>query len=297
MRPVVELRMRNEVSGVQVQSRLGRMLDHDDYSLLLTGRCRVLKPNGQPLCVYLPGALAGPLLDDAYPALHKASRRQSDNRGNASGSVKVKRASGTGSAQTRSAQVRSSVAGAMEATGGRFPYCRMTAYNHHDVKGWDSIVPVLGHIARAFEQAVPERYAAQAAHGAASPEWLIPGTPFTTVTLNNTWPTAAHVDKGDLDQGFSCLAVLRRGDYSGGQLVLPRYGVAVDLHHGDLLLMDAHEVHGNVLIDPHDDEAERIAIVAYYRTNVAKCGSKDEEEERRRAVREGRNDRHLAATE
>jgi hypothetical protein len=64
--------------------------------------------------------------------------------------------------------------------------------------------------------------------------------------------------------------------------------VAVDLHDGDLILMDAHDWHGNVPIycrcsgTPlnglcEDCGAERISVVAYFRTKIAECGSPDEE--------------------
>ncbi len=142
---------------------------------------------------------------------------------------------------------------------------------------------------------MPDRYANQAAVVARTqPEWVIPGTPFSTVTVNNTYPTGVHKDAGDLDSGFSTLSCLRRGSYTGGVLVWPRYRVAADMQDGDLLLMDAHEWHGNTRIRPFHDasvhgdpeadfrpmpdecagcSAERITVVAYYRTRLETCGT------------------------
>jgi len=147
------------------------------------------------------------------------------------------------------------------------------------------------------------------------PEWMIGGTVFTTVTVNNTWPTAVHTDKGDLETGFSNLAVLRRGDYRGGIFTFPRYRIGFDTHDGDLLLMDAHEYHGNTAIECstcgqllngyHEcaedvqrsqaqsghglpEPVERISVVAYYRTKMHTCGTATDEAERQRTFAETR---------
>ncbi|MGB0015032.1 MAG: hypothetical protein WBQ03_25795 [Candidatus Sulfotelmatobacter sp.] len=60
--------------------------------------------------------------------------------------------------------------------------------------------------------------------------------PFTTITCNNRWRTAAHVDSGDLKQGFGVLCCL--GDFEGCYLVFPRYKTAVRYREGDVLLAD-----------------------------------------------------------
>jgi hypothetical protein len=140
---------------------------------------------------------------------------------------------------------------------------------------------------------VNDRYEAQMAEiDRTHPDWVVPGTPFTTITVNNTYPTGVHTDKGDLDAGFSTIAVLRRGSYTGGRFVFPEFRVAVDLQDGDLILMDAHQWHGNTaLVCACGDKrtsscracgAERISVVSYFRTAMTSCGS--EEEENQRAV-------------
>jgi hypothetical protein len=49
----------------------------------------------------------------------------------------------------------------------------------------------------------------------------IPGTSFTTVTTNVNYQTSIHTDKGDDDDGFGNLAVIERGEYSGGETCFP----------------------------------------------------------------------------
>jgi hypothetical protein len=98
--------------------------------------------------------------------------------------------------------------------------------------------------------------------------------------VNNTYPTGVHTDSGDLEEGFSNLSCLRRGDYSGGIFVFPEYRVGFDMQDGDVLLMDAHQWHGNTRMELHSEDAERISIVCYYRTDMAKCGTAEEEAQR-----------------
>src|SRR5260370_21581679 len=59
-------------------------------------------------------------------------------------------------------------------------------------------------------------------------------TPFTTITCNRSWRTPAHIDAGDLKEGFGVMCYL--GDFEGCDLVFPRYRTAVRYREGDVLL-------------------------------------------------------------
>ena len=69
--------------------------------------------------------------------------------------------------------------------------------------------------------------------------------------------------------------------------MLAEYRVAVNMRHGDLLLFDPHQWHGNTAMTcPHQPGAlaracpegcERVSLVAYYRTKVLACGDPDVE--------------------
>jgi hypothetical protein len=122
-----------------------------------------------------------------------------------------------------------------------------------------------------------------------SPVWLIRTsegpTPFTTITCNKSWRTAAHVDKGDLKAGFGVMCCL--GDFEGCDLVFPRYRTAVRYREGDVLLANVHQVHGNTPLLNLDGtvpkvgrEPERLVCVFYYRENMFECKStRDKEHE------------------
>lgn len=283
---MIELRVRNRVTAALLEANAGKVLGPADYDVLLTGPARVLTPTGKPLCIYLPGALHT-TLDQAevYEVLHSLRKLRTDNRGQASGSAKI--LYGAHSTRRRALNVPSTLLGSVDPIGAQ-RYCRLTAWTGRNLPQWETLHPLLRQIAAHLAEWVPDRHAAQAAAAARThPEWLIPGTPFTTVTINNTWPTGQHVDRGDLDAGFSTIACLRRGTYTGGQLIFPEYRTAVDLHHGDLILMDAHQWHanaaitctcGNRLTGPCKGcGAERISIVSYFRTEVAHCGTAAQE--------------------
>lgn len=288
-------RLLSKIPEERLEGLKGRILGEDSYDMLLTGPSFLSLPDRRPLVAYLPGAVKQEMTD-AYDVL-TTIRSQTDNRGLASGSERVTQ--NYGANRTRSKRVMSSVLGAMDPAGPQ-QYCRLTAFSARQVDEWESLRPLWQAIAGHFADhpRLTERYGAQVKEAQATPdEWIIPGTPFTTITVNNSYPTGTHQDKGDLDAGFSCLAVARRGEYTGGRLVIPEYRVAVDLRDGDLVLMDAHQWHGNTFMTCKCGEllsegpcevcgAERVSVVCYYRTNMRKCGTYQQETEKLVATRE-----------
>lgn len=282
---MISIRVRSRISPQELDAKVGKVIGDDAYNVLLTGPTRVYMPNGKILCVYLPGEMRDALTGEHYEILH-ALRKDvlTFNRGLASGSERVK----VGTTQRSYAMgVSSGVLGSFDPSG-TFKFCRLTAWTGKHMPEWQALQPAFQRVADRLQEHVPDRYEAQMEEiGRTHPDWVIPGTPFTTVTVNNTYPTGVHTDKGDLDKGFSTIFTLRRGSYTGGRFVLPEYRVAVDLADGDLLLMDAHQWHGNTPIVCACGErrtsccdvcgAERISVVSYMRANMVKCGSEAEE--------------------
>lgn len=282
---MISIRLRTRIADSELNAKVGKIIGPRDYNLLLTGPARVLKPNGDPLCIYLPGEVRGLADTDVYDVLHGLRHQVTDNRGHASGTQLLRTAAEKRTVRAR--PVPSAIIGAMDAAG-RQRYCRLTAWTGKNLPHWQALHPLLRGISERLKLHVPDRYAAQAAVAAAAPaDWVVPGTVFSTVTVNNTYPTGVHQDAGDLPQGFSTIAVLRRGDYTGGHLVFPRWRVGVDLADGDLILMDAHEWHGNTpIICACGNQlsrpcatcpAERISMVSYLRQRISDCGTPAEE--------------------
>tara|TARA_B110000977_G_scaffold196760_1_gene277823 strand:+ start:5675 stop:6997 length:1323 start_codon:yes stop_codon:yes gene_type:complete len=162
----------------------------------------------------------------------------------------------------------------------RIPYGRATSYTAREPEKFAMAYPFLQQLAAGFKDLLPWRYANQM--GAASkidPAFLVPGTPFTTVTVNKTFRTACHRDAGDFTEGLSNLLTLSNdGKYSGGYLIAPEYRVAVNVRPGDLLLINNHEViHGNTPI-VCEEGSERVSLVVYLREKMLELGSKDYED-------------------
>lgn len=274
---MMDVRVRTVIPEDELRQKVGKILTESDYNLLLTGRTTVRKPDGSLLCIYVPAALSHGAVDQAYPPLRSLKSYVSDNRGDASGTQRVRR---EGDKRTRTKRVASAMIGNFDPVGPK-KYCRHSSWTIRNPEKWAAMHPLFQEMGEVMHRYVPDRYAKQLEHvRRTDPEWIIAGTPFTTITVNNTYPTGVHTDRGDLETGFSTLAVLRSPapySYSGGVLVFPKFRLGVDMKHGDMMLMDAHEFHGNTMLHHVQEGAERISIVAYYRTALEGCGTADEE--------------------
>jgi Oxygenase domain of the 2OGFeDO superfamily len=293
---MIEARLRTRIHPDEIDAKAGKIITPGDWNMVLTGPTFLYKPDGRPLAIYLPGVMTEHTQDEqSYAILRQLSLSSStDNRGLAGGSPRLQRGSQN---RTYGLNVKSVIAGAIDP-GGIYKYCRTTAWTGTHVPEWQTLQPMLKTVAGHLAAYVPDRYAAQQAEAdKTDPSWIVPGTPFSTITVNNTYPTGVHTDKGDLDAGFSSITCVRRGNYTGGQLCFAEYRVAVNLSDGDLILMDAHEWHGNaaltcecgnVLNGPCKEcGAERISVVAYFRTKMTACGTPGEELGKARKRREG----------
>lgn len=303
-----KIRVRTQISPAALDAMKGKIIADDGSGLdfLLTGPTEVRSATGDLLCIYLPGVLRGPMFDSMYDVLHGLKAFETDNRGLAGGSGRVNTwddVNNRGS-RSRGTAVASAIIGSFDP-GGQKRYCRLTAWTGRENERFRTLYPLFQEIGRQFAAHVPDRFEAQMRYiRETAPDWVIEGTPFTTITVNNSYSTGVHTDKGDLDEGFSTLSVLRRGNYSGGIFTFVENRFGVDMQDGDLLLMDAHRWHGNTamrcnvcgdIVGPngttgHDERCgtERISIVSYYRTKMKDCGTADEEYDRAVAYAEKR---------
>jgi hypothetical protein len=176
----------------------------------------------------------------------------------------------------------------------RIPFGRATSYTAREPEKFAMAYPFLQSLAKGFKDLLPWRYNNQMeAAKKLDPRFLVPETPFTTVTVNKSFRTACHFDAGDLTTGLSNLLTLtNNGNYKGCHLVAPEYRVAVNPRPGDLLLINNHEVmHGNTQIELLDEEAERISLVVYFREKMLELGSKEYEDTRYDFVEHRKNDK------
>ena len=84
----------------------------------------------------------------------------------------------------------------------RIPYGRATSYTANYPEKFAKSYPYLQHLADAFKQLLPWRYGNQmSAASKIDPRYLVPGTPFSTITVNRNFRTAAHYDPANMEIG------------------------------------------------------------------------------------------------
>lgn len=168
----------------------------------------------------------------------------------------------------------------------RFPYARETSFLIKHKKEWQALQPFINSVNDVFKEHASDRYAIQKdLANRCSSDWIIGNTAFSTITVNKSYRTACHKDAGDLSEGFGVMAYFQTGKLSGGYLVLPAYRIALALQHGDVVLFDVHEWHGNTPIVPLGGKAERITCVFYLREKLLRCGDAKYEIQRAKQVR------------
>jgi len=75
--------------------------------------------------------------------------------------------------------------------------------------------------------------------------YLVWGTSFSSITVNKSIVFTAHEDGRNMPDTLGALTAL--GDFVGGTLVFPRYGIGADVGPRDILFCDSNEeYHGNL---------------------------------------------------
>lgn len=304
----MHIQLRSRVPDAVVKTRLGTHAKPSDAQIAVTGDgVTVFKPDGKRLLVLRRGAIRPEVIDAAWKFMYGLRVHLSDNRGVYAGGERMRefaggdpvhatrskfqrvKGDGTLSRTNRTIPLRSAVVGFLDR-GPRQYFCRQTQISTKYPEEWAAALPFVQEVGALFKEVVPDRYATQLqAAQTTHPAYILPGTPFTTITVNNTVAGAYHTDKGDYGPGFGVMAVFRKGQYSGADFVFPAYGVSCDLQHGDVIFFDPHEVHGNIPFrDGVGSEGEdwiRISMVLYFREHMPECLAPPAELDRARHVR------------
>jgi hypothetical protein len=291
-----EIRLRSRVSDDTLP---GKLLDDSDVDLVVCESADVYKPDGTILARFRKGLMSASETRKAYHGLKGAAYRSDQtNRGIAGGSrndfqdrnVTYVRLDGSKSNTSRAATGSTSGIVGFYDREARRPFCRTTAYTAKHPEKFSAAMPYFRTIDGHFRDLAPERWEAQrGVCDDTEPEWVIPGTVFTTVTVNKNFQTAVHKDNGDFPEGFGVMTAFSAGTYEGFHLAFPGFDpvVAFDMRTRDLLLADVHEWHGNTT--PHGTPPwERISLVCYYREKMHLC--KDMESELEWAKRRERGE-------
>jgi hypothetical protein len=176
----------------------------------------------------------------------------------------------------------------------RIPWGRATSYTQNHPEKFAKSYPYLQRLAEAFKDMLPWRYGNQlAAAKKVDPKFLVPNTPFSTITVNRNFRTAAHYDPANMDNGFANICVFSNSDsYKGAYLVFPEIGYACNIRPGDLLFVNNMAgLHGNTELILEDPNAERISIIAFFHEGMLHLGSWEYEQTRKAYVDFCKNDK------
>ncbi|MBE17960.1 MAG: hypothetical protein CMH79_04275 [Nitrospinae bacterium] len=146
--------------------------------------------------------------------------------------------------------------------------CRLTHFTRTNYQKYKEGLPFIQQINNMFSKLIPDSYNKQLERANQKPHLKIPGTCFSTITINRNFRTALHKDAGDFKGGFGNLTVIERGKYHGGYTILPQFGVAVDVRSGDFLAMDVHQWHSNTpIIETKEDRLYNEKLDPVYNDN------------------------------
>lgn len=281
--------------------------------------CDVYTDTGKLLLKFRKGVIPKYFTDLALKSFVRASKKKTLNRGAGAGVIHRDKlptyvgklyeqkkfrtnfysaVSGKKSKQILSNLSKSNIVGYFDQPDrnllGKGAPCRQTAFNRDYPKLWKNSIEFIRVCNDLFKKLIPVNHKIQYDRAQETPEFIIPNTAFSTITINYSWRTALHQDKGDLKEGFGNLVVCEdpnnRNTYEGCYLGFPQYGVCVDVRTSDFLAMDVHEWHCNTEFIPKNETPfkekfknmdikngwhyNRLSMVLYLREKMIKCKDK-----------------------
>lgn len=274
-----KINLNYKLTNNQTKKLIKKFATKDHYDKVINESCDGFDPQGNQIFSFRKKFIPKKILEDSFEAL-KGAASKTFNRGSASGGErklsKNKEGKETKYMTTvipgtdESFSVNSGIIGYFDRSS-RYDFCRTTAFNKKYLNKFEAAMPLVEFVDKSFKEIVPKRHAKQLSMvKATDPNYRIGETAFSTITVNKDYRTAYHTDDGDFRPGFGNLIAYCK-DIEPVYLVLPKYGVAINVDTEDLLLVDVHEVHGNTEIIKKTKNAIRLSFVMYYRENMWKC--------------------------
>jgi len=295
-------------------SKEGEYFDQSHYNYIVDHDADVYTSDGKLLLKFRKKMIPYELCIEGLECFRDAAKKKHENRGASAGVLDrdklanyigefvnpgkfrtgfISAASGVKSKQATSNLSPSNIIGFYDKPdrnlkGTGLP-CRQTAFNRDHPLLWEKSIPFLQKLDECFKVLIPERHAIQYARAQQTPQFIIPNTAYSTITINYSWRTALHKDAGDLKEGYGNLIVIEDtanpNSYIGGMTGFPQFGCCVDVRTGDYLAMDVHEWHANTEMipatttTPKGNEKDvkngwyfnRLSIVCYLREKMLRC--------------------------
>lgn len=268
---------------------MGGVPSASDYDEMISGPVKLINQHGDIIAIIVNEATRGTKV--AYDAINSyiypSKARQVATVGETSW---VKKLDGSTSKTTQlppHLAPLSSIGGYIDRQS-RVPYAHATMLCRDHPDKWMKMQPYIKSIDEIFKHHAPRYHEIQRAVAKEIPrDWVIGNTAFTTITMNKNFSINYHTDKNDLMEGLGVMACLFLGEFNGGELVIPRYRIALDLKHKDVVLFNVHEIHGVVPLSGAWGRFNRITVVNYLREDLLRCGDAAYE------VARGKRARHI----
>jgi len=283
-----------QISDNEMHSLAGRFFDVADCYDIINTSSNIVMPNGELLCSLDKSVISPELSKLAVDAFKKKAKVTTTNtRGMASGKVditkvpgnivellepdkfasKVRYSNGNVSNHLVSNKTHSMIAGFYDkpkrgSVFNGFTNARLTSFCEKYTNLWNNYgIPFIRNMDKLYSERFPQDYYKRKQQSSKVQYGMIDQTIFTTATVNYNFQTAAHVDKGNLQGGYSVLTC--HGEWSGGYLIYPQYRIGIEIKDGDFLIMNPHEYHCNSAIFPSPNGVkDRLSIVLYARDKI-----------------------------
>jgi hypothetical protein len=275
------LRVTEKVSG----DFKGAQMTEEHYDRVISTDTMVLGPGDEVIAVLVKKALPMELVRASWAHL-RDYHPKTENRGTASGVKMVARVRKDGKVSKtlrapKGSEVESGVAGFLDRYP-RIPFCRACSFNTERPKSYEELLPLFQKVAEVHQKYDPKGYeVSQSYQRRTNPAFTIPGTAYTTVTINKNFRTYAHLDANNLKDSTCAMALIREGNFTGGLVVFPEWRIAVQMDTADVVIFrNMKDFHGNTKIVGLSKDFQRCTLVHYFREKMVNCGTPAEELER-----------------
>ncbi len=226
---------------------------------------RVIAPDGRITAVLLCNVIPAELHRLAYE-LFKPVDALVDNRATAVGTLSLPKSMKLDGTLSRRSGVSTHVMDVVGARQGVLGYLgrpsRVTPLTVKHPEMLEGNRQLIQRVDALYKEHLPSFHAKQWAAVEKIPHWRLGHTVFTTVYIAKNFRTAYHRDTGNMRKVLS--ALMPMGRFTGGELLLPRWRIAIAFMPGDLLLFDPQQLHGNLPF-----EGERLSAIFYCAQQIA----------------------------
>jgi hypothetical protein len=262
------LRLSHDYKHEVTQLR-GKHPDPQHVDRTIDGDCVAIAPTGSIQCVLLKERIPNHLHNPAYE-LWQTVDDDLSNRGSAVGARMLPEVKKDGSLGLRNRvpdevlKILPSRQGVLGYAVGRDGKCYKTPLTVRRPELLDQNKTLIELVNSLYAKALPQMHARQWAEVATVACCRLWETVFTSGYIVRELRSAYHPGQRNLRGVFS--AIMPFGSFTGGALILARWGLRIDYFPGDLLFFDPQLLHGNLPF-----EGSRLSAIFYCEKGIAAC--------------------------